>query len=182
MPDGFLKKSAAGLLIVVGVSVGAFVFTPAPPSSVVMFDTLGDTIATMAAMAMGLLCCPGFLCIFIEKLRFPIIIIVAFVLLLFLSAVCLDHAFINLNYALSKGREPEPRTVVIRQYSSEKLTFRYLDNGKDVSLDRSEPLPYRAVIAEGDTCVAYIVDGALGIDYMMGLRVKRRGRNPRHTE
>lgn len=176
LSDGPLKKSLVGLLAVLGICVGAFVFTPAPPDYVVTLDDTSDTIALIAAVACGVLCCPGFLCIFIEKLRFPMLIIVAFVLLLFLAAVCLDHAYMNLNYALSKSREPEPRPVVIRQCNDEHFAFRYLDSGKDVWLDRSDPLPYPVVLAEGDTCVAYMLSGALGTDCMVDLRMKRRVR------
>ena len=87
-----MKNWLAGLLIVLGVSVAAFVFTPAPPDSIVTLDDAGDTIATIAGTICGILCCPGLLCIFIKKWRFPMVIIASFVLLLFLAAVCLDHA------------------------------------------------------------------------------------------
>ena len=58
LPNGLLKKSLVGLLILVGVSVGALVFTPSPPDSVVSLSDAGDVIATVAATACGLLCCP----------------------------------------------------------------------------------------------------------------------------
>ena len=134
LSDGLLKKSLVGLLILVGVGVGCFVFTPAPPDSVVTFDDSGDIIATVAAVAMGLCCCPGFLCIFIKKLRFPMLIIVSFILLLFLVAVCLDHAYMNLNYAFSKDKTPVERMCVITHHKHNRTTHIRQDRrtGNDV--------------------------------------------------
>ena len=208
LSDGLLKKSLVGLLILVGVSVGALVFTPAPPDSVVSLNNAGDIIATVAATACGLLCCPGFLCIFIKKWRFPMLIIVSFVLLLFLSAVCIDHAYENLNYAFSKDHTPVKRPCVIthhkhnqsthireerrtgkdvfgneKEYVTEheettdtyELKFRFLDGDKqELSISRDTPFEFYNRVYEGDTCVAYILTGALGIDYVQDMRVKKR--------
>ena len=213
LSDGLLKKSLVGLLIVLGVSVGCFVFTPSPPDSVVMLDnTSGDTIATVAAVAMGLCCCPGFLCIFIKKLRFPMLIIVSFILLLFLAAVCIDHAYMNLNYAFSKDKSPVERPCVIthhrhnrsthirqehhtgktlfgdkKEYVTEHeettdeyvLKFRFLDEGKKATehvISRDNAFEFYNRVYEGDTCIAYVLTGAFGIDYVADMRVKRRGR------
>ena len=54
--EGSLKNWLVGLLIVLGVSVAAFVFTPAPPDSIVTLDDAGDTIATIAGTICGILC------------------------------------------------------------------------------------------------------------------------------
>ena len=208
LSDGLLKKSLVGLLILVGVSVGALVFTPSPPDSVVSLNNAGDVIATVAATACGLLCCPGLLCIFIKKWRFPMLIITAFVLLLFLSAVCIDHAYENLNYAFSKDKTPVERPCVITHhkhnhstnireerhtgkdvFGNEKeyvtgyeettdkyeLKFRFLDGNKqELSISRDTPFGFYKRVYEGDTCVAYILTGALGIDYVQDMRVKKR--------
>ena len=208
--DGPLKKYLVGLLILVGVSVGIFVFTPAPPDSVVSLSHAGDTIATIAATACGLLCCPGILCIFIKKWRFPLLIILSFVLLLFLSAVCIQHAYENLNYAFSKDKTPVERLCVIThhkhnhsthirqdhrtgkdvfgnetEYVTEHeettdqyvLKFRFLDGGKsELTISRDAPFAFYNRVYEGDTCVAYILTGALGIDYVQDMRVKKRAR------
>ena len=212
LSDGLLKKGLVGLLILVGVGVGAFVFTPSPPDSVVTFDDSGDIIATVAATAMGLCCCPGFLCIFIKKLRFPMLIIVSFILLLFLAAVCLDHAYQNLNYAFSKDKSPVERMCVITEhkhnhsthirqdhrtgkdvYGHEKeyvteheettdqyvMKFRFIDNGRvgsEHTVSRDVPFEFYNRVYEGDTCVAYILTGALGLDYVEDMRVKKRAR------
>ena len=212
LSDGLLKKSLVGLLILVGVGVGCFVFTPAPPDSVVTFDDSGDIIATVAAVAMGLCCCPGFLCIFIKKLRFPMLIIVSFILLLFLVAVCLDHAYMNLNYAFSKDKTPVERMCVITHHKHNRTThirqdrrtgndvfgnekeyvteheettdqyvmkFRFLDegeNGKEHVISRDVPFEFYNRVYEGDTCVAYILRGGLGLDYVNDMRVTKRAR------
>ena len=36
--EGSMKKYLVGLLIVLGIGVGIFVFTPSPPDSVVLLD------------------------------------------------------------------------------------------------------------------------------------------------
>lgn len=208
--EGPLKTWLVGLLIVVGVSVGIFVFTPSPPDSVVSLSDAGDAIATIAATACGILCCPGLLCIFIKKMRFPMLIIVSFVLLLFLSAVCLDHAYNNLNYVFSKDKSPVERPCVIthhkhnkvmsthqdhrtgkdvfgneKEYVTERtettdqyeLKFRFLDGDqRELTISRDNPFVFYNRVYEGDTCVAYILTGALGIDYVQDMRVRKRAR------
>lgn len=211
--EGPMQKSLVGLLIVLGVSVGIFVFTPSPPDSVVMLDsTSGDIIATVAAVACGICCCPGFLCIFIKKLRFPMLIIVSFILLLFLAAVCLDHAYKNLNYAFSQDKSPVERLCVITHHKHNRSThiredrrtgkdvfgnnkeyvteheettdeyvvkFRFLDEGKNATehvISQDSPFEFYNRVYEGDTCIAYVLTGAFGIDYVNDMRVKKRGR------
>lgn len=210
--EGPLKNWLVGLLIVLGVSVALFVFTPAPPDSVVTLDGTGDTIATIAATICGILCCPGLLCIFIKKLRFPMVIILAFVLLLFLAAVCIDHAYNNLNYALSKDKNPVERLCVITHHAHNQTTrtnqthrtgkdvfgneneyvtehtetadtyemkFRFLDGGvagSEHAISRSEPYAFYNRVYQGDTCIAYILTGALGRDYVADMIVKKRAR------
>lgn len=211
--EGTLQKYLVGLLIVLGISVGIFVFTPSPPDSVVMLDnTSGDIISTVAAVACGICCCPGFLCIFIKKLRFPMIIIVSFILLLFLAATCLEHACMNLNYALSRDKSPVERLCVIthhkhnqsthirqdshtgkdlfgheKEYVTEheettdnyEMKFRFLDEGENASehsISRDAPFEFYNRVYEGDTCIAYVLTGAFGIDYVNDMRVKKRGR------
>ena len=48
--EGPLRNWLVGLLIVVGVSVGIFVFTPSPPDSVVSLSDAGDIIAAVAGV------------------------------------------------------------------------------------------------------------------------------------
>ncbi len=210
--EGSLKNWLVGLLIVLGVSVAAFVFTPAPPDSIVTLDDAGDTIATIAGTICGILCCPGLLCIFIKKWRFPMVIIASFVLLLFLAAVCLDHAYNNLNYALAKDKTPVERPCVIthhnhnvstsvhrdsrvgkdvfgneKEYVTEhtettdkyEVRFRFLDEGEHATehtISHDTPYAFYNRVYQGDTCVAYILTGALGRDYVYDMVVKKRGR------
>lgn len=211
--EGSMKKYLVGLLIVLGIGVGIFVFTPSPPDSVVLLDnTSGDVIATVAAVACGICCCPGFLCIFIKKLRFPMLIIVSFILLLFLTATCLDHAFKNLNYVFSSDKTPVERPCVItyhkhnqsthiredrrtgkdvfghnKEYVTEheettdlyEVKFRFLDdgeNGTEHVISRDAPFEFYNRVFEGDTCIAYVLTGAFGLDYVNDMRVKKRGR------
>ena len=210
--EGPLRKWLVGLLIVVGVSVGLLVFTPSPPDSVLTLDDTGDTIATIAATICGILCCPGLLCIFIKKLRFPMVIILAFVLLLFLAGVCIDNAYNNLNYALTKDKTAVERPCVItfhqhnkttrrhkdyrtgedvfgneKEYVTEhtettdeyKMQFRFLDEGENATehtISRSEPFAFYNRVYQGDTCIAYILTGALGRDYVGDMIVKKRAR------
>lgn len=205
LPDGCLKRSLVGLLILVGVSVGILVFTPQPPQTIVSFNETSDTIATVAAVACGLLCCPGILCIFIKKLRFPTLIALSFVLLLFLSFSCINAAYENLNYTLAKDKTPKERLCVIthhkenhtsftqvqdkkdvfgNDYQTETTTdvdkysmsFCFLDDGTEKTLTKDAPFHFYRKVAEGDTCIAYILTGAFGMDYVVDMRVKRRYR------
>lgn len=179
LPDGLLKSSLVGLLIMVGVSVGCFVFTPSPPGSVMALNSAGDIVATVAATACSILCCPGLLCIFIHKLRFPMLIITAFVLLLFLSAVCITHACENISYALVKRNAPEKHLCTITQKGREgnfdKLSFRLQDgNEKEYTIETTSTCVFYDRVEEGDVCVAYILQGGIGIDFIVDMRVRSR--------
>lgn len=203
-----VRPFLVALLITVGVSVGIFVFVGAAPDSIVSINPAGDTIATVAGVLTGMLCCPGIICIFVKKIRLYVIIALAFVLLLFLSAVCLNGAYERLNYTMSKDTDPVKRMVVITHHNHHhnewvstetrtkkgilgdreveyeehhevdkyEMTFRFLDNGKEISISKEEPYAFYNKVAEGDTCIAYILKGALGLDYVADMRVKSRGR------
>lgn len=205
LDNGLLKTSLIVLLCIVGFSVACLVFSPQPPNTIVSLNDSSDIIATVAATACGLLCCPGFLCIFIKKLRFPMLIIASFVLLLFLSACCINGAYEALNYSLAKDKTPKERLCVITYHKENHSTFthvedkegvfgntykketteevnkymmsfRFLDDGTEHSLSKDEPFHFYEKVYEGDTCVAYILTGAFGMDYVIDMRVKRRGR------
>lgn len=178
IPSDGLKTCLVGLLLVVGISVGFFVFTPAPPSSIVVLNEAGDTIATIFGTACGILCCPGLLCIWVHKLRFPMLIIVSFVLLLFLSATCIIHACNNLSYAMVKTHEPEKHLCTITQKgrdgSFDKLTFRLQDTNEEHTIDSAPSDNFFNRVEEGDVCVAYILRGGICIDFLVDIRVKSR--------
>lgn len=180
IPSEFLKTSLVGLLLVVGVSVGFFVFTPTFPSSIVALNEAGDTIATIAGLACGLLCCPGLLCIWIHKLRFPMIIILSFILLLFLSAAAVNAACENLSYAMVKTHEPEKHLCTITQKGRDgnynQLTFKVHDTDEEYTIDSSSSDKFFYRVEEGDVCVVYILKGGIGIDFLVDMRVKSRSK------
>jgi hypothetical protein len=75
------------------------------------------------------------------------------------------------------GNEKEyvtERTETTDQY---ELKFRFLDGDqRELTISRDNPFVFYNRVYEGDTCVAYILTGALGIDYVQDMRVKKRAR------
>ena len=59
------------------------------------------------------------------------------------------------------------------------MKFRFLDEGENASehsISRDAPFEFYNRVYEGDTCIAYVLTGAFGIDYVNDMRVKKRGR------
>ena len=180
----YLRTALLVFLLVVVASVGIFIFVGfvgGPPDDIVSLNSALDTMAEVMAVIVGVLCCPGILCIFIEKLRIPMIIITAVVLLSFLAFCCLNAIYERLNYSLAKDGELQQRLCVIETTTPESddydFALRFLDNGQEVTLSQDVTVPFSNYVEEGDTCVAYILEGAFGIDYIVDMRVKRRRLN-----
>lgn len=180
MSDNFIewiKPFCVGLLILVGVSVGLLVFVGSAPDSIIVLNPMSDIIPEMAAISMGALCCPGFICIFWKKIRMYVGISLAFVLLLFLSAACINAALERISYMQAKNNEPVKRpAVIIPTEESKKLSFMFLDDGTEGHIDTDATLITFDRMEEGDTCVAYFVEGIFGIDFVTDMYVRKRGR------
>lgn len=180
MSDKFIegiKPFCAALLIVVGISVGLLVFVGSAPDGIIIINPLSDIIPEVAAISTGALCCPGFICIFWKKIRLYVGIALAFVLLLFLSACCINAALERISYLHVKGEEPVKRTaVIIPTEESQKLSFQFLDDGTMAHVDADGTLTYYPRMEEGDTCVAYFLKGICGIDFVTDMYVRKRGR------
>ena len=181
MSDTFIEKIkpfCVALLIMVGVSVGMLVFSRSVPDGIIVLNSVGDTIPEVAAVATGALCCPGVICIFWKSIRMYVLIALAFVLLLFLSAVCFNAAFESISYQYSKNDEPVERTAVILMSDNDsKLVFEFLDNEEVGIVDSESTLSYFEPMEKGDTCVAYYLNGILGIDFVTDMYVKKRARH-----
>lgn len=177
----YLQTALLVFLLVVVASVGILVFVGAPPDNIVSLNSTLHMAAEAMAVITGILCFPGILCIFIKKIRIPLLIIVAVILLSFFAFCCLNIAYERLNYSFAKDKELHQRTCVItahqHTHQDDGFAFRFLDNGQEVTLSENKSAPFYHYVEEGDTCVAYILTGAFGIDYIVDMRVKRRGRN-----
>ena len=49
-------------------------------------------------------------------------------------------------------------------------------NATEHVISRETPFAFYNRVYEGDTCTAYVLTGAFGIDYVADMHVKRRGR------
>ena len=181
MSDTFIEKIqpfCVTLLIVVGMSVGLLVFVGSAPDGIIVLNSVGDVIPEVAGIATGALCCPGIICIFWERIRLYVLIALAFVLLLFLSAVCINAAFERISYLSAKNDEPVERTAVILSNNHEsQLSIKFLDTEEVKSVDSGKALSYFDPMEKGDTCVVYYLKGILGIDFVMDMYVKKRARH-----
>lgn len=173
-----IKPFLVGILILVGVSVGLLVFVGSAPDSIIVINPLSDIIPEVAALSTGALCCPGVICIFVKKIRMYVLIVLAFVLLLFLSATCINAALERISYLQTKQDEPVKRTaVILPQQEGHALSFKFLDNGEEAHVDTEGTLTFYPRMEAGDTCVAYFVEGIMGIDFVTDMYVRRRGRH-----
>jgi hypothetical protein len=60
-----------------------------------------------------------------------------------------------------------------------EVRFRFLDEGEyatEHTISHDTPYAFYNRVYQGDTCVAYILTGALGRDYVYDMVVKKRGR------
>ena len=188
----FLRFIIGTLLILTAIGALGVAFFGSTPDEVACVNPMNNSIPTFFAYCTMLLFLPGLVCIFVKSIRRPLLIITCIVLILFLIMVMFNAALNGIAYHFAKDKKAEERPCVITFHKGHHdksvaddrmegvddyiLDFRYLDNQEEDEIAQSIPLKYYNNLYEGDTCVAYVKEGILGIKFVTDIKCVKRKR------
>ena len=176
----FVMYLAITELILTGLGVLGAVLLGSPPASVICINPCNDSIVYFCAYSFLFLCLAGLLCLVIKRLREPLAILVCVIVILYLALPCWNVIFEDISYKVARGTEAVERPCVIddKNWSDFSITFRYLDGKTDEPITADVPHTFFKRLQEGDTCVAVVWDGTLGISFISKMkRIKRKNNN-----
>jgi len=174
-----LKYTLITTLVLTALGILGVMILGELPDSVIIIDPYSGNLITFCAYGAMVLCGVGFFSIFIKFLRIPVGVAAGVLLILFLNFACWVAVLKNISYRVAKASESAEREIVIADYDDtiSDLSFRFLDdnNGEEFSADVPEFLAYR--LHDGDTCVAVVWDGILGVQFISKIKNVRRNNN-----
>ena len=173
-----LKYTLITTLVLTGMGILGVMILGELPDSVIIIDPYSGNLITFCAYGAMVLCGVGFFSIFIKFLRIPVGVAACVLLILFLNFACWVAVLKNISYRVAKASESAEREIVIADYDDtiSDLSFRFLDEDSEIfSAEVPEFLAYR--LHEGDTCVAVVWDGVLGIQFISKIKNVRRNNN-----
>ena len=173
-----LKYILITTLVLTGIGILGVMILGELPDSVIIINPYFENLVAFCAYGAMAICGVGFFSIFIKFLRIPVVVATCVLLILLLNFACWNAVLRNISYRVAKASESAEREIVIADDDDtiNDLSFRFLDedNG-NVSADAPEFLAYR--LHEGDTCVAVVWDGVLGIQFISEIKNVRRNNN-----
>ena len=173
-----LKYTLITTLVLTGIGILGVMILGELPDSVIIINPYFENLGAFCAYGAMAICGVGFFSIFIKFLRIPVVVATCVLLILLLNFACWNAVLRNISYRVAKASESAEREIVIVDDDDtiNDLSFRFLDedNG-NVSADAPEFLAYR--LHEGDTCVAVVWDGVLGIQFISKIKNVRRNNN-----
>ena len=173
-----LKYILITTLVLTGIGILGVMILGELPDSVIIINPYFENLVAFCAYGAMAICGVGFFRIFIKFLRIPVVVATCVLLILLLNFACWNAVLRNISYRVAKASESAEREIVIADDDDtiNDLSFRFLDedNG-NVSADAPEFLAYR--LHEGDTCVAVVWDGVLGIQFISEIKNVRRNNN-----
>lgn len=173
-----LKYTLITTLVLTGIGILEVMILGELPDSVIIINPYFENLVAFCAYGAMAICGVGFFSIFIKFLRIPVVVATCVLLILLLNFACWNAVLRNISYRVAKASESAEREIVIADDDDtiNDLSFRFLDedNG-NVSADAPEFLAYR--LHEGDTCVAVVWDGVLGIQFISKIKNVRRNNN-----
>lgn len=173
-----LKYTLITTLVLTGIGILGVMILGELPDSVIIINPYFENLVAFCAYGAMAICGVGFFSIFIKFLRIPVVVATCVLLILLLYFACWNAVLRNISYRVAKASESAEREIVIADDDDtiNDLSFRFLDedNG-NVSADAPEFLAYR--LHEGDTCVAVVWDGVLGIQFISKIKNVRRNNN-----
>ena len=174
-----LKYTLITSLVVTGLGILGVMVLGELPDSTIIIDPYFDNAVAFCAYSFMVLCVAGFFCIFIKAIRIPVGVATCVLLLFFLNCACWNAVLQNVSYRVARGSEPSERTIVIDGTDdiTDSMMLRFLNNEDDgtVPADVPEYLLYR--LHEGDTCVAVVWDGLIGVRFISKIKNVRRKNN-----
>lgn len=201
--NNFLKFALISLLILAGVGALGVAIVGGFPKSIVSINPISDAMATFFATVFCILCVVGIICIFKKSIRRTALIVTCVAGILLLIFGCFNLFLERISYQTAKNNPPVERMCVItyhKHHHSEYLTikeredlfgnkeeveeqstvdkynmsFRFLDDGKEESISGDYPYEYYNLVSEGDTCIAYVRNGAFGIKFITNIKCVKR--------
>ena len=173
-----LKYTLITTLVLTGIGILGVMILGELPDSVIIINPYFENLVAFCAYGAMAICGVGFFSIFIKFLRIPVVVATCVLLILLLNFACWNAVLRNISYRVAKASESAEREIVIADDDDtiNDLSFRFLDedNG-NVSAAAPEFLAYR--LHEGDTCVAVVWDGVLGIQFISKIKNVRRNNN-----
>ena len=186
----FLRFIIGCLLILTAIGALGVAFFGGKPDTVACINPMNNAIPTFFAYCTMLLILPGLVCIFVKSIRRPMLIITSVVLILFLIMVMFNAGLNGIAYHFAKGKKATecPCVITFHKAHHDKavaderigdvddyiLAFRYLDSQEEDVIAQSAPLKYYNNLYEGDTCVAYVKEGILGIKFVTDIKCVKR--------
>jgi hypothetical protein len=171
-----LKYTLITTLVLTGLGILGVMILGELPDSVIIINPYFENLIAFCAYSAMAICGVGFFSIFIKFLRIPVGIATCVLLMLLLNFACWDAVLQNISYRVAKASESAEREMVIavNDDTISDLSFRFLDddNSEEFSADVPEFLAYR--LHQGDTCVAVVWDGVLGIQFISKIKNVRR--------
>jgi hypothetical protein len=171
-----LKYTLITTLVVTGLGILGVIILGELPSSVIILNPYFEYLIAFCAYGAMAICVVGFFSIFIKFLRIPVGVATCVLLMLLLNFACWDAVLQNISYRVARAGESTERDIVIAGDGdlSDGLMLRFLDddNDEEVSANMPEYVTYR--LHEGDTCVAVVWDGVLGIQFISKIKNVRR--------
>lgn len=171
-----IKYTVISFLVFTGLGILGVLILGELPESVIIVNPYTNPVIYFCAYSSIIFGVVGLLSIFIKSLRVPVGVAFGVLLLLFLIFACWNAVLQNVSYRVARTGEPVEKTVVIVDDDniSEELTFRFFEDGKEK--DIAADVPYYAYyrLHEGDTCVAVVWDGLLGVRFISKLKNVRR--------
>ncbi len=173
-----LKYTLITTLVLTGLGILGVMILGELPDSVIIINPYFERLINFCAYSAVALCGAGLFCIFIKAIRLPVGVATCILLMLFLNFACWNAVLQNISYRVARASNPAEREIVIADNDDtiNDMTFRFLDEDSEMfSADVPDFLAYR--LHQGDTCVAVVWDGVLGIQFISKIKNVRRNNN-----
>lgn len=174
--NNYLLYLIIAVLVLTGIGVLGAVCIGGPPESAMSINPYADNVSYFLAYCCVALCFAGLFCIFIKSLRMPLVVIVCGLLLFFFDFTCWNVIFEGISYRVARRGTPVDCPFVIEEkdYTVNSLMIRFLDGKADDTVPADVPFTVFHRLNEGDTCVAVVWDGVLGIKFISKIKNVRR--------
>jgi len=174
--DGLLKYTLIVFAVLTGLGIlGALILGELPDSAIVV-NPYYENVIYFCAYCFMALCGAGFFCIFIKRIRMAVGVAVGVLLLLFLNFACWNAILQNVSYRVARASTSVDREIVIAEKDNlaTDVTLRFLQDGNDKTVPAEMPEFLINRLHEGDTCVAVVWDGLLGVKFISKIKNVRR--------
>jgi len=173
--NSLLKYTLITTLVITGLGILGVIIVGELPDSVIIINPYFEYLITFCAYSAMAICGVGFFSIFIKSLRLPVGVATCVLLIFLLNFACWDAVLQNISYRVARTNVPTEREMIVTDNDNtiNDLSFRFLDdNSEEHSADAPEFVAYR--LHQGDTCVAVVWDGVLGIRFITKIKNVRR--------